>query len=97
MVDACSSLMVLGAVSELLADCDGSGSLDRFAGNRGRWTALALLACGAGWYPVRVVLPVLFGRVNPLFAARTIEHSDPSLKNSRRTFCLLLLHVPESE
>ena len=57
-------------------------------GTGGRWAALALLACGAGWYLVRVLLPVLFGRVNPLFAARTIEHSEPSLKNSLIDFLL---------
>jgi hypothetical protein len=89
LVDICSSLMVLGAgvLSFLLIVT----VLDHWIvslGTGGRWTALALLACGAGWYLVRVVLPVLFGRVNPLFAARTIEHSDPSLKNSLINFLL---------
>jgi hypothetical protein len=89
LVDICSSLMVLGAgvLSFLLIVT----VLDHWIislGTGGRWTALAVLACGAGWYLVRVVLPVLFGRVNPLFAARTIEHSDPSLKNSLINFLL---------
>ncbi len=88
-VDICSSLMVFGAgvLSFLLIVT----VLDHWVaslGIAGRWTALALLACAGGWYLIRVVLPVLFGRVNPLFAARTIEHSEPSLKNSLINFLL---------
>lgn len=89
LFDLCSSLMVLaaGVLSFLLIVT----VLDHWVlplGAGGRWTALALLAGGSGCYLVLVVLPLLLGRVNPLFAARTIEQSDPSLKNSLINFLL---------
>ena len=88
-VDIGSSLMVLGAgVLSFLLVVTVVDHWVLSLGPAGRWTALLLLACGSGWYSVRVLLPVLLGRVNPLFAARTIEHSDPSLKNSLINFLL---------
>ncbi len=89
LFDLCSSLMVLGVgvLSFLLVVT----VLDHWVvplGAGGRWTALVLLASGSGWYLIRVVLPLVLGRVNPLFAARTIEHSDPTLKNSLINFLL---------
>jgi len=87
--DLCGSLMVLGAgvLSFLLIVT----VLDHWVvslGGGGRWTALVLLAAGSGCYLVLVVLPLLWGRVNPLFAARTIERSEPRLKNSLINFLL---------
>lgn len=89
LVDLGSSLMVLGAgvLSYLLVVTVTDHWLLPL-GSAGRWAALVLLAAGAGWYVARVVLPTLLGRVNPLFAARTIEHSEPSLKNSLINFLL---------
>ncbi len=89
LFDLCSSLMVLGAgvLSFLLIVT----VLDHWVvplGVGGRWAALALLAGGSGCYLVLVVLPLLLGRVNPLFAARTIEQSEPALKNSLINFLL---------
>lgn len=89
LVDLGSSLMVLGAgvLSYLLV----MTIIDHWffsLGPPGRWAALVLLVSGAGWYMARVVLPVAFGRVNPLFAAQAIEHSEPSLKNSLLNFLL---------
>lgn len=47
-----------------------------------RWLFLGGMATAAVWYSVTVVIPLLVGRINPVFAARTIEQSEPSLKNS---------------
>jgi len=55
----------------------------------GRFLLLAGLLGGAGYYFVRVILPPLMSRVNPIFAAHTIERSQPSLKNSLINFLLL--------
>ncbi|HUT11036.1 MAG TPA: hypothetical protein VMY42_11110 [Thermoguttaceae bacterium] len=61
----------------------------------GRFLLLAGLLGGAGCYFVRVVLPPLMHRVNPIFAAHTIERSRPSLKNSLINFLLLRGHRQE--
>jgi hypothetical protein len=89
LVDVGSSLAVLGGgvLSYLLAVTVTDHWIVSL-GTGGRWAALVLLAGGAGWYMARFVVPVLFGRVNPLFAARAIEHSEPSLKNSLINFLL---------
>jgi len=48
----------------------------------GRFFLLACLTGGIAYYLMRYVLPPLLGRVNPVFAAATIERSRPSLKNT---------------
>ncbi len=61
-------------------------------GGLGRWERLGLWAglwLGAGFYSWRRLLPPLVHRVNPIFAAATIEKSEPSLKNSLINFLLL--------
>ena len=50
---------------------------------------------GGGVYFLRRLLPPLLHRVNPIFAAATIEKSEPSLKNSLINF--LLLRVARQE
>ena len=40
------------------------------------------MIAGVLWYAVRSLLPLVLYRVNPLYAARTIEETKPSLKNS---------------
>jgi collagen type III alpha len=40
------------------------------------------LIAGILWYSIKALLPLLLYRVNPLYAARTIEETKPSLKNS---------------
>ncbi len=58
-------------------------------GVRGRlWFWLGLLAA-VGVYFVWRLLPMLLGRINPIFAAAAIEQSQPSLKNSLVNFLLL--------
>lgn len=51
-------------------------------GPTGRLFLFLVLAAGMGAYFVWRVLPLLIRRINPLFAAYTIEQSRPSLKNS---------------
>ncbi len=89
LVDLGSALIVLmaGGLGYLLVVI----AIDHWIiplGTGGRWLAWGLLACGAGGYAVRVMLPMLAGRLNPLFAANVIEHSDPGLKNSLINFLL---------
>jgi hypothetical protein len=54
----------------------------------GRITALVLLLVGAGFYCVRAVFPLVLRHINPSFAARAIEQSNPSLKNSLINFLM---------
>ncbi len=68
------------------------------AGGLGVWgrTLLWLGLVGAGGtYFVLRVLPPLLHRVNPIFAAATIEKSRPTLKNSLINFLLLRSHRQE--
>src|SRR5690606_13834204 len=51
-----------------------------------RWVALAVLLVAAGAYSWRYLVPLLVRSINPLYAARTIERSDASLKNSLINF-----------
>jgi hypothetical protein len=55
----------------------------------GRLVLWLLLVVAAGAYFVGRVLPPLLNRIHPLFAAATIEQSEPSLKNSLINFLLL--------
>jgi collagen type III alpha len=68
------------------------------SGGLGFWGRLLLLLgllAGAGWYCARRVLMPLIFRINPIFAAYTIEQSRPSLKNSLINFLLLRGHRRE--
>jgi hypothetical protein len=60
-----------------------------------RFALFAALVLGAGYYFVKKILPALLGRVNPVYAAQTIERSRPTLKNSLINF-LLFRQKPES-
>jgi len=67
-------------------------------GGLGFWGRLLLWAGlfgGGGAYFVRFLLPPLMHRINPIFAAATIERSQPSLKNSIVNFLLLRGHRRE--
>ena len=57
-----------------------------FGGRLWLWAALVGVA---GAYFARRVLPPLVRRINPIFAAATIERSQPTLKNSLINFLLL--------
>ena len=65
----------------------------------GRSVGFILLVVGAVVYFVRAILPTLLYRINPLFAAQTIENNKPSVRNSLINFLLLRgerEHVPKA-
>ena len=89
LVDLASSLMVLAAA--VLGIVLVLAIIDHWIvslGTWGRWLALAGLLGGVAWYVALVVVPLLFGRISSVYAARTIERSEPSLKNSLINFLM---------
>ena len=54
----------------------------------GRWLSLAGLVGGVAWYVTRTIVPLAFGQISSVYAARTIEKSEPSLKNSLINFLM---------
>ena len=61
-------------------------------GGLGFWQRLllwAILLSAAGLYFIKYVWPSLVLSINPIFAARTIEQTKPTLKNSLINFLLL--------
>ena len=54
----------------------------------GRSILLVIYLAAAGWWTVTQILPLLLRKINPLYAAQTIEHSRPSLKNALVNFLL---------
>ena len=97
-VDIAGGLLTLaiGTLAYLLA----AAVLDHWLipGGMGFWgrlgMLLVLLATG-GVYFALAVLPPLLHRINPIFAAQTIEQSRPTLKNSLINFLLLRNHRRE--
>ena len=55
----------------------------------GRLFFFAVFVGGGIWYVVRRLAPLLFRRINPIYAAETIEKSKPTLKNSLINFLFL--------
>ncbi len=47
-----------------------------------RCVLFGLLVCGAGYFAYRRLWPLCVWAINPVYAAQTIEHGSPSLKNS---------------
>ena len=67
-------------------------------GGLGFWQRLllwAILISAAGLYFVKYVWPSLVLSINPVFAARTIEQTKPTLKNSLINFLLFRGHERE--
>ncbi len=61
------------------------------AGGLGFWSRLGLFlagVAGAGYYCATRLLPLLIRRINPVYAAHTIERGQPSLKNGLVNFLL---------
>jgi collagen type III alpha len=58
-------------------------------GFRGRLVAFSVFIAGGVLYAGRYLLPIVVRKINPVFAAQTIERSQPSLKNSLVNFLLL--------
>jgi hypothetical protein len=98
VVDVASGLMILavGTLAFLL----GVAVLDHWVIDHGLGFFSRLLLWlawvgVAGTYFWLYVLPPLLRRINPIFAAHTIEQSQPSLKNSLINFLLLRGHRQE--
>ena len=47
----------------------------------GRWMFWMVGVAACGWWLAWQCLPLLFGRINPLYAAKRIEHLVPEFKN----------------
>ena len=97
-VDVAGGLMTLAA--GMLAYLMFAAALDDWATTGGLGFAARLLlllglVAGGGGYFVFRVLPPLVRRINPVFAAQTIEQSRPTLKNSLINFLLLRNHRQE--
>lgn len=58
-------------------------------GTTGRAIALVLLVAGSAYHLITNIVPLLVRRINPTYAARTIEEATPTLKNSLINFLLL--------
>ena len=55
----------------------------------GRVLLFVLFLFAAAWYIARRLAPLVIRRINPVYAAETIEKSKPSLKNSLINFLFL--------
>jgi hypothetical protein len=55
----------------------------------GRLAFLAAFLIGGGYFVAREIAPLFVYRINPLFAAQTIERAKPTLKNSLLNFLML--------
>jgi hypothetical protein len=91
LVDLVSGLLILATGS--LAYFFALALIDHWAISGGlpgwaRLIALGIYLLAAGWYLAAKVLPLLFWRINPLYAAETIERTQPSLKNSLLNFLI---------
>jgi hypothetical protein len=95
LVDVASSLMWLASGS--LVFFLAVALLDHWVFSHGlnfiaRLALFTLWVGVAGTYLWRYLLPSLINRVNPVFAAQTIEQTRPTLKNSLINFLLLRSH-----
>ena len=83
LVDLAAALMVL--VAGVLVYFLAFSLVDHWLFDLGFWgrlLSLLLLLVGAGWYVAARVVPLAMYQINPVYAARAIEQSTPSLKNS---------------
>lgn len=46
-----------------------------------RCVLFGIVLVGVGWFAVRRLWPLCIGAINPVYAAQTIEHGSPTLKN----------------
>lgn len=83
-----SLAMLCGALGFMLV----LALIDHWLFALGFWTrlvALLVLVAGCGWWFAVRILPLIIRRINPVYAAMTIEMAEPSLKNSLINFLLL--------
>lgn len=95
LVDVAISLMLLATASLLFFLA--VAVLDQWVFQHGlsflaRLGLFALWVAGAGAFAWRYLVPPLVNRINPVFAAQTIEQGRPTLKNSLINFLLLRAH-----
>lgn len=91
-VELATRLMILAAAA--IAYFLGAALVDHWIvpgglGITGRLAFLAIFLIAASVYLLRAVAPLFIYRINPLFAAHTIERAKPSLKNSLVNFLML--------
>ncbi|MGV3606695.1 MAG: hypothetical protein ACO1RA_09805 [Planctomycetaceae bacterium] len=55
-------------------------------GTAGRWLSLLGMLVGLGWLFAKGLAPLLLKRINPAYAAHTIEETMPAFKNSISTY-----------
>jgi hypothetical protein len=94
-VDVAGVLMVLAAgtltfflLTAVLDHWVVTGGL----GTVSRWAALLIFIAGSAAYSWRCLLPLLLRRINPVYAAHSIERAKPGLKNSLVNFLLFRAH-----
>jgi len=78
-------LLVIGVLAFLF----GASLVDHWLFDLGSWgrvVAFVALLTGITGYLLRFILPLAVRRINPVFAARAIEQSEPRLKNSLINF-----------
>jgi len=95
LVDVASGLMLLAAASVVFFLA--VAVLDQWVFSHGlsfsvRLVLFALWIVAAGTFVWRFLVPPLAKDINPVFAAQTIEHGRPTLKNSLINFLLLRSH-----
>jgi len=89
LVDLAAALMVLlvGTMSYLLVVAVVDHWVVDFS-TMGRFVALVVLIGGVGCFVARYVVPLLIKRINPVYAARTIEQTAPTLRNNLVNYLL---------
>ncbi len=58
-------------------------------GTVGRWLSFIAVIGGTSYYVARHILPLLLRRINPVYSAKVVEQSQPSLKNNLINYVLL--------
>ncbi len=58
-------------------------------GTVGRWLSFIAVIGGTSYYVARHILPLVLRRINPVYSAKVVEQSQPSLKNNLINYVLL--------
>lgn len=90
-VDIAAAVMVLAAATVAFFLLAGLVDHWLITGGLGFWGRLLLFAAyltAAGYWTLTEIVPLLVKRINPLYAAQTIERSQPRLKNTLLNFLL---------
>jgi len=89
IVDLFAALMLMTVA--LLSIIVGAAMVEAWLfdlGTLGRWLVFATLLGVAGYFIAGRVVPLLVKKIHPAFAARMIEQSQPTLKNSLINFVM---------